>query len=315
MPKIKYHKVVPDPSLDDYCNKRKKILILRNAGGLGDIFMHRMIFEDFKLLLPDCHITFACPPEYFEAVSDHPYIDELIDWKKVNINDYGVHYDTSFICNKYELEHAPNCDKHRCDIWAEHCGVELQRHNMHFILSDEEKEWARSFIKEINPKGQKTVLIAPISAMDNKNMTPEQIIPVVDVLSKEYCVFGLHDFPLNLYNLSSMIGANQRHFISLIDASDYVITVDTAAFHCAGGLGKPTVAIFGWADGLVYSKYYKNVSLVQKHKNYTPDWTCGPCYNFTTCCKVPNQMISKKPCITEITPEMILDGFEKLKNR
>jgi ADP-heptose:LPS heptosyltransferase len=304
MPKITNVRTKKDPDFYEYYQRRKKVLVRRNLGGLGDIFMHRMIFEDFKLLMPDCHLTFACPKQYFQAVSDHPYIDDIIDCKTIeNEDEFGIVYDTSWICNEYELKMAPYCIKHRSDIWAEHCGVTLTNHNMHFRLTEEEKDWAKKLVKG------KSVLICPVSAMNNKNLDPSQIQPVIDVLSKDYHVFSIHNHKLPNYNIQCITDINIRQFISIIDKVDYVISVDTAAFHCAGGLGKPTVVIFGWADGKVYSKYYPRVELVQKHRDYTPDWTCGPCYKFTECpkCNKP-----RKPCITEITADMILEKFDIL---
>jgi ADP-heptose:LPS heptosyltransferase len=182
---------------------------------------------------------------------------------------------------------------------------------MHFRISDEEKSWAKNLLASSTDK--KSVLVAPVSAMQGKNMEPRQIMPVVEELqNRGYYVFGIHNLPLLEYSFPYLCGTNIRQFISIINEVDYVISVDTSAFHCAGGLGKKMVAIFGWADGKVYSKYYPNTVLVQKHRDYTPGWTCGPCYVYSKCCKEPNDSVLRKPCITEITPEMILDGFDKL---
>ena len=40
-------------SLKDFNDKKNKILILRETGGLGDILMHWQMFEDFKSDMPD----------------------------------------------------------------------------------------------------------------------------------------------------------------------------------------------------------------------------------------------------------------------
>lgn len=285
-------------SLEEIVRSRKKVLIKREVGGLGDILVHRMIFEDFKKLLPDIEITFSCPKEYHDAISDHPFIDKIVD---LNTDKFICEYNTSYACNEYELKAAPFVDKNRSDIWAEHCGVKLTNHNMHITLSQEEISWG----KEMLNVGQKTVLFMPVSAMSSKNLNDEQISQVVNHLeSNGYFVFSLHKKPLKFRTLYDV---NLRQWMSIIFNADYIISVDTAVLHCAGGMNKPLVGIFGWSDGKIVGKYYDKMVLVQKHRDEI-DW-CGPCHCFSSC---PKTKTTKKPCMTEITPKMIIDGFEKL---
>jgi ADP-heptose:LPS heptosyltransferase len=293
-------------------DKRKRILINRQVGGLGDIMMHRMIFEDFKILMPDVHITFACPMIYHPAVIDHPFIDEVVDTKTVSEDDFVVKYRTTDICSRYELRMAPTCDKHRSDIWAEHCGVTLTKHNMHIRTSQEEKDWAKNKLAEMNPNGLPSVMIAPISAMLSKNMEKHQIQPVIDELTcRGYYVFTIHSLPIFEIDAPCLYGISTRHWLSMIEEVDYVIGVDTSTYHCRAGMNKPVVGIFGWADGKVYSKYSEKYILVQRHRDYTPGWNCGPCYNFTKCPKCPDDQL-RKPCITELTWKDIMAGFEEM---
>lgn len=302
-------------TLREIYDKRKCALIRRNHGGLGDILMHRMIFEDFKLLIPDLKITFACPVVYHEALQDHPFIDYLTDCKTVNDEDFVLFYNTTSICSRYELRVAPYGDKHRSDIWAEHCGVKLTRHDMHIKLTPEERQWARNKLKELNPEGKPTVLVAPISAMMGKNLDVSQGQPVIDELIKRgYYVFIMHTTSVPQFNAPCLHGISIRNWMSIIKEVNFVISVDTSTYHCAGGLGKPVVAVFAWADGKVYGRYFPSQELVQKHREDDPTWTCGPCYNFGDCVKLPGPAI-RKPCITEITSEDILNGFDRLVNR
>lgn len=302
MPKINKPKKL-DFTLKELLRIRKRILIIRKQGGLGDLLVHRMIFEDFKLLMPDVHISFACPKHYHDALSDHPFIDELIDSKlSINPKDYICQYDTSSACWDYEQLAAPLIEKNRSDIWAEHCGVTLTRHNMH--INSLETEWAKSML----PKDRKTILFMPVSAMPNKNLDDNQVIPVVKELeSQGYFVFSIHTKPFSYF--PTIIDLNLRQWMSIISVTDYVISTDTAALHCAGGLRIPTVGIFSWADGKVLSKYYPSVHVLQKHRDEDPCW-CGPCAIFPKC---PKSKEIRKPCITEITSEMILNAFEKIK--
>lgn len=300
----------------DVLRMRKRVLVKRDVGGLGDIFMHRMMFEDFKLLMPDCHITFAVPQNYFQAVWDHPFVDEVVDCKQTDERDWLVHYNTSNACIKYEMGVAPYVDKHRADIWAAQCGIDLTRHNMNVVFSESENDWANKMMGRINPDGKPTVLLAPITNMTSKNLSPDQIMPVYNELTRRgYYVFALHNAHMEDYELPVLTGTNIRHFMAIINKSDYVIAGDTAAFHLAGGLGKPTVVVSGWADAKVMGQYYPRLSIVQKHRDDDPEWTCGPCHNFVTCAKCPDHKVKRKPCLTEITSDMILAGFDKLVDR
>lgn len=298
-------------SIKNFYDKRNRLLILRQTGGLGDILMHRMIFEDFKLMLPDVKIVFAIPTTYFQAVQDHPFIDEVVDHTTVDVKDYLISYCTTTACGRYENRVAPQADKHRSDIWAEHCGIKLSHHNMHIHLTAEEKAYGKAVVEKYNPNGKKSVIFCPISAMVGKNLDTVQTNGVIEELKRlDYCPLLLHSNPLTA-NAPTLTGHNIRQWMGIIHAADYVISVDTAAFHFAGGIGKPLVGIFSWADGTVYGKYF-NFTLVQKHRSYTPGWDCGPCFNWWKCLKCPNGQQPRKPCITEITVEDVMIGVHKM---
>ena len=47
---------------------------------------------------------------------------------------------------------------------------------------------------------------------------------------------------------------------------------------------------------------------MQKHRK-NGDWDCGPCYNWGNCTKTKKV---PKPCLTEITADMIVEGVKKM---
>jgi ADP-heptose:LPS heptosyltransferase len=299
-------------SIREFHEKRNKVLILRTVGGAGDILMHRMMFEDFKLIMPECSICFACPTKYHALVKDHPFIDELLDWTKVDYHDYIVSYNTSKACGRYEITKAPFADLHRSDIWAEHCGVKLTRHNMHVTVDPEALKFGREKLKQMGrPPGQPAVLLCPVSAMLVKNMTDEQMIGLVGGLRAMGCfVYATHYMPIPILtklNVPQLYGVKLSEWMGVVATCDYCVSVDTASFHFAGGIGKPVVGMFTFADGKVYGKYY-DFELVQKHRD-NGDWPCGPCYNWTLCPKTNKTL---KPCLTEITSDMLMDGVQRM---
>ena len=101
-----------------FYEKRNKILVIRKVDGSGDVLMHRMIFEDFKRVMPDAHITFACPKKYTLAAICHPFIDKVVDAETIDPSEYIISYNTSTPCIRHETANAPFVKKHR----AEHPG-------------------------------------------------------------------------------------------------------------------------------------------------------------------------------------------------
>lgn len=299
-------------SLKDFYKKRNRVLIVRGVGGLGDILMHRMMFEDFKKQASDIEIHFACPKQYHGAVSDHPYIDKVLDVEEYNRDDYLITYMTTTACGRYEMKKAPYSGKHRSDIWANYCGLELTNHDMHISLTDKEKREARILIEKHRDRYGPSVLIAPISAMELKNLLDFQLLGIIEELHERgLFIFGLHTqpiYPMIKNDIPVISKTTVRQWLAIVDQSDYVISVDTAAFHAAGGLGKPHVGIFTFADGKVYNKYFDKSFLVQKHRD-NGNWDCGPCYNWGACTKTKKR---PKPCLTEITVEDIMVETDKM---
>jgi len=307
---IRHPKPPPPVGLRDFYRRRDTVLIVREVGGLGDILMHRMMFEDFKRVFPGCKIVWAVPPDYLHAADDHPFVDQVINCRTVNIHDYLISYNTTTACGRYEAQVAPFADKHRSDIWANHCGVVLTKHNMHIRIDPEAKRWAADKIGQLkgNHKGP-TVAFSPISAQVGKNLTKPQMMMVAKYLHQRGCfVFGLHSSPLyDLKPFPTIWNIGHKQWMAVIDSADYVVSVDTATFHCAGGLKKPLTGIFTYIDGKVYGKYY-NFVLVQKHRD-DGNWDCGPCFIWPQCPKCKDVL---KPCLTELTPDILANGLERM---
>lgn len=312
MPKINRSKRLLQPifSLRDFHENRNKVLILRETGGLGDILMHRMIFEDIKLLNPNLKVVFACPKKYHEAVRDHPFVDEVLDCRKVRTEEYLEWHRTTSACSRHEMAMAPYSKKHRSDIWANHCGLKLTKHNMHIHLESSYVEAAQKRLDK-EQTAPISVALCPISAMIVKNLTTEQQLGVIEELHRMNChVYALHDKPLPELSKAGVPVWNDlsiREWMGAIDVADYVIAVDSASFHYAGGTDKPLTGIFTFADGKIYGRYFK-FELVQIHRDTHEGW-CGPCYYWPSCAKSKK---IPKPCLTEITVNDIMKGVRRM---
>lgn len=281
-------------SIFNFIKNHKKLLILRKTGGLGDIMMHRMLFEDIKKKYINYKLYFSCPERYIEAVKDHPFLDGVISSESLNLSDFNFISDTTEICGIKEMEAAPFPYKHRSDIWAEHIGIKLENHNMHLL---------NNYEKKID------VCFCPLSAISSKSLDKNQINQICDYLTKnKISYYGLSEKNIDGFYGELYKNLTIEELFKKIGEARLLLTVDSAPFHIGGGLGINMIGIFSWCCGKTYGKYYNNWKLVQKHRD--DGWDCGPCYNWSACKKVPFKQI-KKPCITDINIEEV---FYHIKN-
>jgi len=302
-------------SLQDFYERRNKVLIKRGTGGFGDILMQRMMFEDFSKTNLEIHYT--CPYPFIQFAFNHPFLNNVKEMSQVKESDYGVIYDITTVCAKTETILGSKNNKHRSDIWAKHCGVELTNHEMYLNPDPVQVEICKKILNEINPENKKIVVLSTKSTDTDfgkaKSLTDKQIVEIVEYLRKEDIVPITIDKQnqaiYDLLKVEQFVDISPQKWIALVSLSDYVISVDTATFHLAGGLKRPLVGIFSFTDGKIYGKYFDFV-LVQKHRD-EGNWDCGPCFVHTSCTKDSNNV--QKPCITELKTEEIIKGFNKAR--
>lgn len=311
MPKLKRQNYVrADMALRKFHDIKDKILILNDKGGLGDTLMVRMLVRNIKRCIPEARITLACLPEYIGAASDHPMLDEVVDSRTVDKDSYAAILNACVsIVDRYENLNAPYYQDHRSDIWAKSMGLEMQTHTMDIVLDEKVKAKVSEQLGRHRRHGKPLIGLAPISKMTKKTLLPFQLSAIRKRLS-DCSLVALHSKPvpeLEKLGIPVVVGSSMMEWMCQIEAMDYVISVDTAAFHMAGGLGKPLCGIFTFANGKVYGKHYDFV-LVQKHRD-NGDWDCGPCFKFGMCPKTKENI---KPCLSELTGAEIVAGIEKM---
>lgn len=300
-------------SIKDFYERRNKILIKRMCGGFGDILMQRMIFEDIKNM--NLEVSYACPYKFIEVIEDHPFIDNILEVSCLQESKYGQVYDISTICSLTESRLGEQNKFHKSDIWSNYCGYDITNHKMHIQIDEKEKKFCSEHIKKVNPNKKPIVLICSKSGENDlgkaKTLTKEQTTFLIN-----YCrIIGMipittDEYPQEIYSkleVLQFVSMKPKTWLALVSLCDLVISVDTATFHMAGGLGVPLVGVFSFTDGKIYGKYYDFV-LVQKHRD-NGNWDCGPCFKFMFCSKEPNK--KQKPCITEIAVEELKKGIDK----
>lgn len=314
---LKLIKIQKTPiSLKEHFLRRNKIAIKRRCGGVGDIVMTRMMFQDMAEKFPELNVTFSCPQPYIQFAENHPYV-KTISLESLKDSDYGIVYDITTTCRSHEMKYKINNKDHRSDIWAKSCGLTLSKHNAFLQPNENLKEKYKTIFNNINPESKPVVLFVPFAATNSdfglsKSLTEYQISDLKEKL-QDYFVFTINKNhhplfdELNIHQFNSL---DAEQWLALVDISDYVISVDTGTFHIAGCLKKPLIGIFAFTNGKVYGKYYQ-FELVQKHKD-NGNWDCGPCYCASQCMK---SKTIPKPCMTELSVDEIMYSFKKLTNK
>ena len=327
--KTEIRKTIPNNSLSltDLARKRNKILVYRKYGGLGDIINTRMIFKQIKDLNPDFNITYAVPTMYHQVLDDHPYIDQLIDSKNINLSNYGYLVDISQDCGRYESATLPEVDKQRGDIWAEiSLGITLDSHECHFKLNENNLNEAKKIIENYNHSPK--IVIFPKTASPVKDLPLETLNSLLSIMNSNgyFCCIIHSDKSINYDNQIDnpyFHNLTMKQLIHVTSLFDYAISCDTGGFHLTYALPNqiPTLGIFGWTDGFVIGKYHNKFINIQKHRNNQSlcKIECSPCWNWAMCpyykgvekykTKIP------VPCIGEITAEEIYSNFLELIKR
>ena len=295
----------------NYYNKRNKILLNCKIGGLGDVFLSRMLIKQIKNQIQSCILDFACLPIYFDAISDHPFLNKVFDSRIVKPEDYGLEIDISVKhTDIIERQESINCTRSRVEIWSDMFNISKNFDMMLQIDSESEEK-----ISQLFPKTkQKIIGFCPISRMAIKSLSVQQQESIIKYLkSLNFDIIGIHNKKLEAFdkfNLKTATTLSVKELIALVSYCDYIISVDTSTFHIAGGLKKPLMGIFTYTDGYLYGKHYEKV-IVQKHRLHDPLWTCGPCYAKESCPKTNSPL---KPCLTELKEQDFIQGIEKMFN-
>jgi ADP-heptose:LPS heptosyltransferase len=320
----------------------EKLLLIRKYGGLGDILISSMIFPMLADQYPEIRVTYACPLRYhpvfhgsglhlipYEAVWSGRDVQLHRGSVRPEILDrYDLIEDISIPCHVWEnffvayggIDGGHGLKwRNRLDMWARWFGLRVVNPRTNVAIREDERAAARALLARTVRSDRPVCLLAPWSVNRRKNYPWFQLL--ADLLVADgWAVALLHDrrFPVPLPMLS---GLSYRMMGAACAAADLVISVDTAAFHWGGILGRPTVGVFNVNAGRAYCKYYPSARAVQ---------TCAtPCINVrygdgegscpahTTDDLPPGPGLGLLPsrCYGRATVERILEASRELSRR
>lgn len=297
--------------------ERKKILITRAMGGIGDLLMMTPGIHALKKKYPNREINLAIPKRYFPVFYENADI-KLIDIESEffdQFEDSRWYNFTDCPASRGESRKAPKVKKGRIELFARSLGVrglrlKLMNEKPRYFVTDDEKEFADIFWDEIELTGKKVIGIQ-LKADENYRNYPlmEQL---VQKISRKYKVLLFDAEKIDGFDFENVIKIDSfslRKAFALAHNCDAIIAPDSSFVHFAAAFEIPTVAIYGPIDGKVRTKSYPNCTYVDSRKSLG----CLPCWrNENIPCKLTGMRNSA--CLEGIAVDYIIKQLEiKLK--
>ena len=285
--------------------RRTRIQVWRSRGGLGDIVMQSIIAKGLKQMWPECHITYAVPEEYMDIPRHNPFVDEVTAVKAPYYEDgydYSVKLSDPCPAAVYEAIHNPDIKRTRIDLFLSQSKVRLSDKHLVYEVAEEEREWAKEFLKG----NQLKIGFALHAAEKWRDWPIENFHRLADMLDASIFIFDkdVHNSWLECDGVSSkhrnihnICGFELYKVAALVEQLDLLIGPDSGLLHLAGALDIPIIGLFGPTDPLMRIADYKDSQWVW----LKDDCEWSPCW-YNPCAELK--------CLKKISPEMV---FEKIK--
>jgi ADP-heptose:LPS heptosyltransferase len=297
--------------------KRKKILITRAMGGIGDLLMMTPGIHALKKKYPAREIHLAIPKRYFPLFYENEDV-KLIDTE----SDFFARFESSRWYNftdcpaaRGESRKAPKVKKGRIELFARALGVKnlrlkLMNEKPRYFVTDDEKDFANIFWGELKLTGDKVIGIQ-LKADESYRNYPlmEQLVKKIAQMYKVLLFDGEKIDGFEFDNVIKIDSFSLRKAFALAHKCDVIIAPDSSFVHFAAAFDIPTVAIYGPIDAKVRTKFYPNCTYVDSRKSLG----CLPCWrNENIPCKLTGMRNSA--CLEGITVQQIIEVLEnKLK--
>ena len=278
-------------------SKIKKILFAQESAA-GDVLMTTRCFKGLKEKHLGLPLVYMTKPQYMDIVEGNPYVDEVIPWNVLSINQYLFTY-------------TPHQERILNGVWG-HGSVGLLSDLYWRLLEVEPDEF---FIQKNKPKEsvvlkikkESNICIIHTTGGDSALRTYTQSPLLTPHLRKKgYYTVQLgasNDFPayadLDLRGILSF-----RETAWVMSKAKVAVTVDSFISHLAGALGISQVCLFGCGAYNTVRPVQTKGLLICRSPNYIKD-----CHLLGHC--AGQERTCEHPCIKVHKPEDIaLDVVE-----
>lgn len=253
----------------------KEDIVLSRTYAHGDMFLAAAVISLMKKRYPGNRIIFHTMDKMEPLVRHHPDAEIITgdESLKEALRLAGVYINLDDVAELYE-EHNPNSGLNRIEIFCHHLGLTPEGLCPDYYITQEEIESALTLLQHYQ---RPYIGISPSTMRKEKSWPLERWAAFVNDIQERTggTVF--------VYDDKSVLDVKGDHIVPLINKTfrtigaiayhmDVFVTQDSLWSHWAAALEVKQLLLASCTDGVLLSKGYPNVTVIQR------DWDCSPCW-------------------------------------
>lgn len=330
-------------------DKINRILIIK-LRGIGDVVLSTIVLNNLRHHFKNAKIDYLVEKPSYPILNYIPYVNDILFLKdrtikstleiifSVRKNKYDLVLDLFSNPRSAQITFFSNT-KIRCGIdrkgrrYAYNKLITFSANNIHsaevnleflksidcpvisknleYVITDNEKEYAKNYFKVNNLDNNKTVAVIPAGGWQSKRCEPEVYVKILKEIYKKYnlnflILYGPDDLQdaksifSNTSNFSRLAPETTvREMVALISNCKATIANDSGPMHLSAAIGIPTLGIFGPTNPFLQGPYSPKSTFVRNE-----ELECINC-NLLTCPK-------NHECMLALPIEYVMKKWDEL---
>lgn len=313
---------------------KKRIVVVRQLGGIGDVLMMSCVYRGLKEKYPRSVIQLLTGRVYLggalvEIAERNPFIDEIhimepydgttrrtIEvWNKYyngcpEIDDNplltkaDLVVDLNTACVDYEwvaMHSEGGIQKPRYQIWSEKAEVIPSTYEPVYRMTKHDKQFADEYWAK-RGWDRKTVIGVGVAACDSRRTIG---VGRANTICRKLAEAGYHpvviDGTFQFPEFDAVNGLRVSEVMAVISKMTAVVSPDTGLLHMAGALKVPVIGLFGPTDQAMRMKMYLGSAI--DSRSMMP---CAPCWYDYGCLNDKNSEGHFK-CLKKIQEDVVVE--------
>lgn len=273
------------------------IIVIRDMG-MGDVLMVSVALRALVARWPQFKFTYAVDRRYLPLFDHCDFLKETIA-----ITELTGRQDFVLDLRGYSERAADRNVKDRIEIFGEALGVKVEDFSFPYEVTLGEEGTAKERLKGL---GVPLIGVVVRSASHLRTWPFHHVVEFCkQAVDRGWGVVLLDHESIQInapgvYNPTGTLGL--RELAAVINECDLIVSPDTGAMHLAEAVRTPCVAIFAAIDPAVRITHYQYVTAMwrgwERDSQGNKALTCCPCWE---------RGCPDTPCLTGITPEMVIE--------